>query len=39
MFVVEKNDKSVIERFGGILLNGCLLFGKMMKFGWICGFV
>ena len=39
VFVVEKNDKSAIERFGGILLNGRSLFGKMTKLGWIRGSV
>lgn len=31
VFVVEENDESAIERFGGILLNGRSLFGKMTK--------
>lgn len=39
VFVVEKNDESAIERFGGILLNGRSLFGKMTKLGWIRGSV
>lgn len=33
VFVVEENDESAIERFGGILLNGRSLFGKMTKLG------
>ncbi|MGG0202052.1 DUF4132 domain-containing protein [Bacillus anthracis] len=39
VFVVEENDKVTVERFGGILLNGRSLFGKMTKFGWIRGSV
>ncbi len=39
VFVVEENDESAIERFGGILLNGRSLFGKMTKLGWIRGSV
>ncbi|EJS76882.1 DUF4132 domain-containing protein [Bacillus cereus] len=39
VFVVEENDKVTVERFGGILLNGRSLFGKMTKLGWIRGSV
>lgn len=39
VFVVEENDKITVERFGGILLNGRSLFGKMTKLGWIRGSV
>ena len=34
VFVVEENDKIDVERFGGILLNGRSLFGKMTN-TWI----
>ncbi|MDA1585132.1 DUF4132 domain-containing protein [Bacillus cereus group sp. TH230-1LC] len=39
VFVVEEDDKVTVERFGGILLNGRSLFGKMTKLGWIRGSV
>ncbi|WP_429725625.1 DUF4132 domain-containing protein [Bacillus nitratireducens] len=39
VFVVEENDKIDVERFGGILLNGRSLFGKMTKLGWTRGSV
>ncbi|MES9700689.1 DUF4132 domain-containing protein [Bacillus sp. JJ927] len=39
VFVVEENDEIAIERFGGILLNGRSLFGKMTKLGWTRGSV
>ncbi|OQR57156.1 DUF4132 domain-containing protein [Bacillus sp. CDB3] len=39
VFVVEENDEIAVERFGGILLNGRSLFGKMMKLGWTRGSV
>lgn len=39
VFVVEENDEIVVERFGGILLNGRSLFGKMTKLGWTRGSV
>ncbi|MBM6648003.1 MULTISPECIES: DUF4132 domain-containing protein [Bacillus] len=39
VFVVEENDEIAVERFGGILLNGRSLFGKMTKLGWTRGSV
>ncbi|MEW9183756.1 DUF4132 domain-containing protein [Bacillus mycoides] len=39
VFVVEENDKIDVERFGGILLNGRSLFGKMTTLGWTRGSV
>ncbi|WP_439873529.1 DUF4132 domain-containing protein [Bacillus mycoides] len=39
VFVVEENDEIVVERYGGILLNGRSLFGKMTKLGWTRGSV
>ncbi|MFK4426209.1 MULTISPECIES: DUF4132 domain-containing protein [Bacillus] len=39
VFVVEENDEVAAERFGGILLNGRSLFGKMTKLGWTRGSV
>ncbi|HHK5536493.1 TPA: DUF4132 domain-containing protein [Bacillus mobilis] len=39
VFVGEENDKVTVERFGGILLNGRSLFGKMTKLGWVRGSV
>lgn len=39
VFVVEEHDKVTVEKFGGILLNGRSLFGKMTKLGWIRGSV
>ncbi|SCM95719.1 Uncharacterized protein BWINRASL_03012 [Bacillus mycoides] len=39
VFVVEENDEVTVDKFGGALMNGRSLFGKMTKLGWIRGSV
>ncbi|MGR3774233.1 DUF4132 domain-containing protein [Bacillus paramycoides] len=39
VFLVEERDEVTVEKFGGRLMNGRSLFGKMTKLGWTRGSV